>query len=123
MKRAIQLGTVVFKPNSLFILEEFIPSNRPAKNYESAANTDIYFVATDVTPEITLLSKEYGVLTDQQRRTLLDMYEDTTQTYTLTYNDATTDIVRFRWSEPLVFTETYEGSCHYRVTLPLAKTL
>ncbi len=120
MKRATQLGTVTFDTNSMFILEEFSPTNRPSESVESAANTDIVWVAIDSTPQITLESRSYGLITDAQRRTLLDMFEDVTSTYTLTYNDATTTQVRFRWEEPPTFEETYEGSCRYTATIPLA---
>ncbi len=123
MKRVSKLENVEFTPNKLFIKEEEQPTSRPGFQVESTLYTDIYFVTEDRTPEITLLSKDTGIITDQQRDEIIQMYEDTSRTYTLEYSDGSTDIVRFRWETPPTFTETHEGSCFFRAIIPLSKTI
>ena len=60
MKRAKQLGDVVFSMNSLFIQEEESDNDVFGEVVMSAAGTHIVFQSTINTPYITLEYKQYG---------------------------------------------------------------
>ncbi len=121
MLRASKIGAVEFSTNTLFIREQFVPNTVMGESVKSAVGTDIVYSAIDYTPAITLDSKENGLITEAQRVSLITMWEATNTTYTLTYDNATTETVRFRHEAPPVFTEIWEGACQYLATIPLAK--
>jgi len=121
MKRAKQLGSVVFEYNTLFIQEEFVNDSILADTQMSAAGTHIVYGSTIVTPYITLDSKEYGWIDETQKDVLVAMWEDFSTTQTLTYDDNTTDTVRMAVEKQLEFTPLFEGSCKYTAVIPLAK--
>ena len=60
----------------------------------SAGGTHIAFESAIHTPYITLDSNQYGILTEAQRDTLMTMWNTLDTTYTLTYDDDTTETVR-----------------------------
>ncbi len=121
MLRASSLGAVDFDMNTLFIKEQFTPNTVMGESVKSAAGTDIVYSATDYTPAITLESKENGWVTETQRAALVAMWEVINTTYLLTYDNATTDTVRFRHEAPPVFIPTIEGCDKFTVIIPLAK--
>jgi len=122
MLRAKQLGTVVFEnPNTLFIQEQFSSNDVEGKVYMSASGSHIVYEAAISTPYITLDSKQYGIVTEAQRATLETMWATLDTTYTLTYDDATSDTVRMAKEKQLVFTPLWEGSVEFRAIIPLAK--
>jgi hypothetical protein len=123
MKRAKQLGSVVFTRNTLFIKEEFEPSNWMEERVISADGTDIVYVAEHKTPNITLLSEQYGALDEAQRSAIIAMYNDVDNNVLLTYDDGSTDQVRIRRDTPPVFTPMFEGACTYTATISLARVL
>lgn len=124
MKRASSLGSVTFNnPNTLFIQEEFNNTEVLGSMNMSAAGTHIVYEAEIHTPYITLDSQEFGIVTEAQRATLMTMWETLETTYTLTYDDASTDTVRMAREKDIVFTPLWEGACEFKAIIPLAKVL
>ncbi len=121
MKRAKQLGSVVFENNTLFIQEEFNNDSVMGEMVMSAAGSHIVYEAEISTPYITLDSKEHGWLSEAQCDILIGMRQQLETTFTLTYDDATTDEVRIAKEKKMVFTPLFEGSCDYVAVIPLAK--
>jgi len=121
MKRAKQLGTVIFGFNTLFIQEEMDPSSIMGETVMSAKGTHIVYEAEIFTPYITLDSKQYGWITEAQRAALITMWEQIGATFTLIYDDASTDTVRMAKEDKMSFTPLSEGSKKYTVIIPLAK--
>ena len=121
MLRAKQLGTVVFSRNTLFIQEEFNDDSTMGEVFMSAKGTHISYVAEIYTPYITLDSKQYGLVTEAQRVELVAMRKQLGTTFTLTYNDDSTELVRFAIEKKMIFTPIFEGAKKYTVIIPLAK--
>ena len=121
MLRAKSLDSVTFTENTLFIQEEFQNAKVMGKMRMSAAGTHIVYQATINTPYITLDSKEYGWVDDTQKEALEAMWETLGATYTLTYDDDTTETVRMATEKNIVFEPLFEGACKYRAVIPLAK--
>ena len=125
MKRAKQLGSVVFGLNTLFVQEEMSDDSIMGETAMSAAGTHIVFEAAIATPYITLDSQRYGWILDAQRVALMAMWQDIGATLTLTYDDNSTETVRMAREKKNLFkfTPLYEGSKKYTVIVPLAKVL
>lgn len=123
MKRVKQFGSVTFGRNTLFVREFEEGAGVIAEARKSAAGTDIVFVAADNTPARTLDGKRYGVIDETQRETLMSMFASLGTTYTLTYDDDSTETVRFAHERASQFklTPLYEGSKKFTVVIPLAK--
>lgn len=121
MKRAKQLGSVIFGYNTLFIQEEFSPNGFIGESRKSAAGTDIVNAAADNTPYVTLESRDHGVIDETQKDAIIAMWRDFTTTQTLTYDDSSTDEVRLTVESPPEFTPLFEGACKYTAVIPLAK--
>jgi hypothetical protein len=121
VKRAKQLGAVVFSMNSLFIREEESDNDVMGEVAMSAAGSHIVFQAAITTPYITLESKQYGWVTEEQRDALRTMRKTLGATYTLTYTDLSTVTVRMATEKEMVFTPLYEGAKKYTAVIPLAK--
>jgi hypothetical protein len=121
MKRAKQLGSVVFEYNTLFIREEFENDSILSEVYMSAARSHIVFEAEIATPYITLESHNNGWITEAQRAALVTMWKQLDTTFTLTYNDNSTETVRFAREKKMQFTPLYEGAKKYTAVIPLAK--
>ena len=121
MLRAKQLGAVTFSHNTLFIQEEFKNDSVLGVTVMSAAGTHIVYEAPIHTPYITLDSKQYGYVTEAQRVELVTMRNQLNSTFTLTYNDNSTELVRIAKEKQMVFTPIYEGAKKYTVVIPLAK--
>jgi len=120
MIRATSLGAVTFDTNTLFIQEQYNSNNVMGEVAMSSAGTHIAYEATIHTPYITLDSKEHGIITEAQRAALETMWATLDTTYTLTYDDTTTQEVRMTHEKQLVFTPLFEGSCQFRAIIPLA---
>lgn len=121
MLRASQLGSVTFDFNTLFIQEEYVPNAVMGDSIKSAAGTDIVYSALDNTPTITLDSKDNGIIEEADRVALIAMWKTINTTYTLTYDNSTTETVRFRHEAPPQFSELWEGACRFLAVIPLAK--
>lgn len=123
MKRAKQLHTVLFELNTLFIQEELSDDSVMGEMTMSGAGTHIVYEANILTPYITLDSHQYGWVTEAQRIVLIGLSKQLGVTFTLTYDDDTTDTVRFAKEKKMEFTPLYEGSCDYTAIIPLAKII
>lgn len=124
MLRAKSLGAVTFNnPNTLFIQEQFNSNNVEGLVKDSAAGTQIVYEATRYTPYITLDSKQFGIVTEAQRETLMTMWDALDTNYTLTYDDDSTETVRMAHEKKIVFAELWEGACEFKAIIPLAKVL
>lgn len=121
MKRAKQLGDVVFSKNTLFVREFEEGYGVIAEAFVSAAGTDIVYEAPHHTPPRTLDSKQYGWIDDAHREAILAMYQAIGTTYTLTYDDDSTETVRFAREKGIRFTPLHEGSKTFTAVIPLAK--
>ena len=122
MLRAKQLGTVTFDTNTLFIQEQYTSNSVQGLSVVSAAGTHIAYEAEIYTPYITLDSKEHGIIDETKRDALMTMWNTLDTTYTLTYDDDTTQVVRMAKEKKIVFTPLFEGSCEFRALIPLAVT-
>ena len=122
MLRAKQLGSVIFGTNTLFIQEEFTDDTSQGSMIMSAAGTHIVYESEIHTPYITLDSKQNGIITDEQRVALVAMRKQLDTTFVLTYDDDTTETVRFAKEKKMVFTPRWEGCTQYTAVIPLAKT-
>lgn len=125
MLRAKSLGSLTFNnPNTLFIQEQYSNENVQGLKRISASGTAILYKATLHTPTITLDSKQWSLLTEEQCDTLNAMWDDIgTEIHTLTYSDNSTEDVTFDYSRDLVFTELWEGACEFRALIPLIKVI
>ncbi len=121
MKRVRKLGSVVFDINALFVLQDFEPNTFLASTVKSAAGTNIEYFATDNSPELTLDSNQYSLLSETDVKEITDMYNAPEGNYKIEYVDATDQDVRFRLDKPPTFTEYAVGSCLYQATIYLTK--
>jgi hypothetical protein len=125
MKRATRLeGTtksVNFDKNTMYIEQEFEPNTFQAKSEKSIISTDITFFIEDLNPEVTLDSRGYSLIDDGDRETILAMYGNPDDVYTLTYNDGTTDTVMFRLDKPPDFKKFSLDDCYFTATIYLAR--
>ena len=123
MLRAKSLGAVTFDTNTLFIQEQYNSNSVMGEMIMSADGTHISYEASISTPYITLDSKQHGIITELQREALITMWNTLDTTYTLTYDDDTTDEVRMAREKKIIFTPLFEGSCEFRAIIPLAKVV
>lgn len=123
MKRVKQLDTVIFEMNTMFIQEEMDDGTILSEAILSAGGNHIVYESQINTPYITLDSKENSWVTEAQRQTLMTMWKALGATYTLTYDDNTTETVRMAREKRMVFTPIIEGSDKYTVIIPLAKVV
>ena len=121
MLRAKSLGSVTFETNTLFIREQYSSSEVMGEAIMSASGSHIVYEAEINTPYITLDSKQYGLITEAQREALMTMWNTLDTTYTLTYDDTTTETVRMAKEKDISFTPLFEGSCEFTCIIPLAK--
>ena len=122
MLRAKMLGAIEFVENTLFIEEEFNDnSSSKAEVVLSATGEHIVYEMEILTPYITLNSRQYGWISEDQRDSLVLMRKQLDTTFVLTYDDGTTETVRFAREKDMVFESTFEGSDKYTAIIPLAK--
>ena len=120
MKRAKRLGTAIFAINTLHIEQEYEPNTFLASTRKSAAGSNIEYFAADHSPELTLVSNSYSLLTDENREKVIAMYNDPID-YEIQYSDDTTEMVSFRLDLPPRFDEYGVGSCLYTTKINLTK--
>ena len=118
-KRAKQLGALVFD-YPLHILELDEPDNMLSEKHMSATGHHIVWNKVIQTPYITLTSFEEGWVSQISKDSLIGMYNLLETTFTLTYTDDTTDLVRIAHENDFTFTPLYEGSEYYMARLSLA---
>ena len=119
-RRALSLDSVIFD-HPLYVKEYETPDNFMAENRRSSAGTDIAYVARIHTPAITLISKKSGWLDVTTVDALRIIFNSIGVVHTLTYEDGTTEQVRVAHERKPVYTELFECSENFLVTLPLAK--
>lgn len=122
MKKVKQINTIVLL-HQLWIKEEEEPNTVISEVALSGAGTHVVFQAVMNTPYITLISKEYGWLSEDNMNDLKILYNQLGATFDITYSDDTTDTVRVAHEKGIVFTPIYEGACYFSVTINLAKVL
>lgn len=120
--RVKSLGAVVFGLNTMHVDEAMAPSNIVAQMRLSGAGTHIVYQSEILTPYITLNSLSSSWITKDQKDALELMWQDLDTTYTLTYEDDSTDQVRMAREKQLEFTRLTEtNKDYYKVMIPLAK--
>lgn len=107
----------------MFIDEEKTSNDIQGTSTMSVAGTHISYESPINTPYITLNSEEFSWITEVQRVAIIAMRNTPNATFTITYTDNTTDVVRFAKEKNIVFTPLYEGSLKYRAVIPLAKII
>ena len=122
MKKATQIHTTVFM-HPLWVNEFENPNTVMGEMVMSAGGTHIVYQAPIYTPYITLVSRDSGWLNVDNMAEVKAYYEQLDTTFTLTYDDLSTETVRFAHEKGIVFTPTYEGSCHFYATINLAKVV
>lgn len=121
-KRAVSIGATSFT-YKLYVSELDAPNNIQSEVSLSESGVHIIWQSEVLTPYITLVSKEHGWLTQTDKDAILVMYNLFESTFTLTYDDASTDAVRFAHERGIVFTPIIEGSDKYTVQINLAKVM
>ncbi len=120
MKKATQIEGVVFD-YPLWVTQEEVPDNVLGEMRMSAAGTHVAFATEILTPYITLRSKESGWLSETHVEQLKDMRKNIGASFTVYFDDSTTETVRFAHEKQMVITPLFEGACNYTVEIPLAK--
>ena len=120
MKRVRRLENIIFDMNALYVQQEFKPNTFMATTIKSADGTNIEYYAADRSPELTLDSQSYSLLTDDQRSAVIALYNNPAQ-YEVEYTDTSRDNVRFRLDKPPEFKELSEGSCLYLAKIYLTR--
>ena len=120
-KKVKQLGSIVFyKP--LFIKEFSEPDNVVGEMVMSANGTHIAYSAPINTPYVTLQTLgNSGWLDEDNVSALKLLWVALDTTYTIIYDDDSTDIVRFAHEKKPSYLPISVGACYYNVTIPLAK--
>jgi len=106
--------------NALFVTQDYEPNTFLASTVKSAAGTNIEYYAIDNSPELTLDSNQYSLLSEEDVKEVTTMY-NTPGEYKIEYVDATDQDVRFRLDKPPKFTEYAVGSCLFQATIYLTK--
>lgn len=122
MRKVKQIGAVEFL-YSMWVDEFDNPNTVLGKMSMSVAGTHIVNQSAIQTPYITLNSREHGWLSQQNMDDLKAYYDQLDTSFLITYDDDSTDTVRFAHEKGISFTPTHEGSCYYYATINLAKVL
>jgi len=121
-KRAVSIGAVTFE-HKLHVIELNKPNDVNAEVAITEAQMHVIWQAEMLTPYITLTSMQYGWLTQANKDTLRDQYSMLDTTFTLSYDDGTSDQVRFAQELGMSFTPLSEGCNIYTGEINLAKVL
>lgn len=121
-KKAIQLDSIVFD-HSLFIEEEDAPNNIQSEVNLTESGVHVVWQSEIKTPYITLISKNHGWLKQSTKDAIMALYNQYESTFVVTYDDLSTDTVRFAHERGLSFTPIFEGSEHYTTQINLAKVI
>lgn len=115
-----QIGTVVLD-SELYIDEFDSPNTMQGEAVMSVAGTHISFSAPILTPYRTAGSRgDSGWLSEQNVIDLKALWESGT-TFTITYDDDTTETCRMAHEKQISFEEISLGTCLYYGTIPMAK--
>lgn len=115
-----QIGSVVlFKP--LYVKEFNEPNTMAGESIMSAAGSHIVYSAPINTPYRTLETLADSGWLDETNVSDLKALWLTDATYTLTYDDDTTETVRFAHEKQITFNPVSLGACYYNVVIPMAK--
>ncbi len=118
-KRAVSIDAVTFD-YKLYVSELNAPDNILSEVNISESGMHIVWQSEIQTPYITLVSKEHGWIYQDTKDALLAQYAQLGTTFLLTYDDASTDTVRFAHEKGIVFIPLYEGACIYTAEINLA---
>ncbi len=114
------IGALTFM-HTLWVDEFENPSQIMGETVISAAGTHIVYEAEIKTPYITLISKRNGWLNESDIAYIKAMYSLLDTEHILTYDDNTTETVRFAHEKKPKFTPVSESSKYYTAVIPLAK--
>lgn len=121
MKRqAKQIDTIIFT-YPLWVEEFETPNSVQGEVKMSASGNHIAYQAEIRTPYITLASMQSGWISEDDVIAITALYNTLDKAYLLTYDDDSTELVRFAHEKGITFTPLVEGSCEFYVTINLAK--
>ncbi len=115
--KAKQLGLTVFEYPQEVSTECIVTG----VTHRSAAGTNITYESSIQAPYITLISDADDWLSETDKDAIMTMCGQINTTFTLTYEDDTTDTVRFDHSKELMLEEIADGVCFYYGTIYLMK--
>ena len=115
--KAKQLGAVVFEYPQEVVRECFVKGEKRV----SAAGTKIVYESPMYSPDITLASATDDWLSLNNVNDLTAMCGQINTTFTLTYEDNSTEEVVFDHSKTISFNEIKEGSCFFYGNVSLIK--
>lgn len=119
--RAISLGSVEFL-YPLWVKEAEEPSSVITKVYMNALGGHIVYNKPIITPYMTLVSKDYALLSEDNINMLNSMYWDlSTETYPLSLDSGQVITVRLAREKQMTFVPLWEGKKKYKVKIPLAE--
>lgn len=120
--RAKSLGLVTFD-HTLHMQENLSPNSVMSEVMMSAGGAHIVYQAEIKTPYITLVSRKHGWLKEDTKNALIELYNQLNTTFTLTYSDDSTDLVRFAHEKGISFDPVSESSEYFFATINLAKVI
>ncbi len=119
-KRVVSIGNVTF-PYKMYVLELDTPKAMRSEVNVSESGLDIVWQAPILTPAITIVSKQQGWITQDVKDDLIAQHALFETTFVLTYDDASTDTVRYAHEKELMkFTPLFEGSDRYTAEMAFA---
>jgi hypothetical protein len=121
-RRAVSIGSTVFD-YKLYIIENDEPNNINTEVSTTEAQMHVIWQAEMLTPYITLTSKEHGWIKQATKDALISQYSLLETTFILSYDDGTTDNVRFAQEKGISFVPLSEGCDIYTTQINLAKVL
>jgi len=107
----------------MWLDEFYTPKNMIGENRMSAAGVAVMYEASIKTPTRTLLSRESGWLSEDNITDLKTLWSVVGNTFSIIYDDDSTDVVAFDRSRALSFTEVSEGMCEYTAVIPMMKVI
>ncbi len=121
-KRAVSIGGVTFD-FKLHYLELDEPNDIQSEASISESGVHIVWQNKIQTPYITLSSKDYGWVYQSTKDAILALYEALDTTYTLSFDDGSSETVRFAHERGINFTPHFEGCDTYTAQINLAKVI
>lgn len=121
-KRAIGIDSVVFD-HKLFYLELDEPNDIECEVETTATGTQVVWQREILTPYITLSSKQNGWLGHDTKTAIMSLYRQLDTTFTLYFDDGSTEDVRFAHEKQITFTPLNEGCDTYTAQINLAKVI
>lgn len=121
-KRAVSLGNTTFN-RKLYVSELDEPNNIQSEVNITEAGIHVVWQNEILTPYITLVSREHGWLDQATKDSILADYGVLGTSFVLTYDDGSTDDVRFAHEKGISFTAVIEGCEPYTTQINLAKVI